>query len=360
MKNKLIFRMIGALASALIIVSMFVPYISVTGYNTNWWQIYEEANSLYLPIMIIVFGAIGVIFFSLNIKTEFAYMTSGATLFFVIIETISIIEQGVFSSIGIGYYLLAIGSVLTGIMAFITNLRQKKKDVLVLETKKEEPSMITQIDKLYDEQNTTQNEITPIQQVDNIVQPLPVQPLESVTPVQPVESMVEEKVTEDITSNPVNEELKSENAEVIQQPVIDIVKEQNDQLPVNPVLQEFNVPSVQEVSEQQIGENQVNQPVNPVVQEFGVPSSTPVEEAPVLQNPVLQEFSQPVNPVVQEFGVSSSAPVVSEENLNIPLSNINEPVEPTVQEFNKDNQGFITNPQQPSNELDIFGQPINK
>ena len=392
MKNKLIFRILGALASALIIVSVFVPFVSVTGYNTNLWQTYESTNSLYLPIMIIVFGVIGVIFFSLNIKTELAYMSSGATVFFIVIETISIIEQDAFGSLGIGYYLLAVGSVLTGIMAFITNLRQKKKEQVVVENKtEEETSMIAQIDKLYDEQNTTQNEILPIQQVDNIVQPLPVQPLETVSPIQPVESIIEEKEAEDIPIDSINEEVKSENVEVIQQPVIEQTQAQNDQLPVNPVLQEFNVPSVQEipvaetvvVQEQPVLENQVSQPVNPtlqefsqlinpVVQEFEVPSASTVEQIPVVPNPVLQEFSQSINPVVQEFGISNSVPVVeqnpvvqeqpavTEEVSTVPLVNISEPVNPTVQEFNNDKPGFTINPQQPSGELDIFGQPINK
>ena len=150
MKNKLIFRILGALASALIIVSVFVPFVSVTGYSPSLWETYELTNSLYLPIMIIVFGAIGVIFFALNIKTEFAYMSVGAIFFFAIMQTIDILDQGVFNTLSVGYYFLVIGALLTGIMAFLTNLKSKKKVEVVEEVKKEEEaSMIDQIDKLY-------------------------------------------------------------------------------------------------------------------------------------------------------------------------------------------------------------------
>ena len=121
MKNKLIFRIIGALASALIIVSVFIPFISVTGYSTSLWESYKIINSLYLPIMIIVFGAIGALFFALNIKTEFAYMSTGAIIFFLVMQTIDVLNQGLFNTLSIGYYLLALGAILTGIMSFLTN-----------------------------------------------------------------------------------------------------------------------------------------------------------------------------------------------------------------------------------------------
>lgn len=369
MKNKLIFRILGALASSLIIVSVLVPFVSVTGYSTSLWETYELTNSLYLPIMIIVFGAIGVIFFSLNIKTEFAYMSSGATLFFIIIETIDILNQDVFGTLSIGYYLLAIGSVLTGIMAFLTNLKSKKKQTVVETEKQEvETSMLDQIDKLYNEQTTTQGEISLIQSIDNVVQPLPVQPLETIAPIQQVEQVVEE-----VPVNPVVQEVPTENIQVVQEPVVEQVQVKNEQQQINPVLQEFNVPIVEET--QSTSETQVSQSVNPVLQEFNAPSAPVVEETPVVQNqpvnPVLQEFAQAANPVVQEFGISNTpvveeTPVVQEQPsvnqslTSVPLSNINEPAttNPVVQEFTS--PGSTVAPQSNTNELDIFGQPINK
>ena len=106
MKNKLIFRILGALSSALIIVSVFVPFVSVTGYSQSLWQTHSAVGTIYLPIMIIVFGAIGVILFAINKKTELVYASCGALIFFLIMQTIPVIDQGVFKTLGIGYYFL--------------------------------------------------------------------------------------------------------------------------------------------------------------------------------------------------------------------------------------------------------------
>ena len=102
MNKKLIFRIIGALSSALIIASVFIPFVNVTGYSQSLWGTHQAVGTLYLPIMIIVFGLIGVIFFSLNIKTEFAYSTAGALLFFLIMQTVQIIDQGTFNTLSVG------------------------------------------------------------------------------------------------------------------------------------------------------------------------------------------------------------------------------------------------------------------
>ena len=278
MKNKLIFRILGALASALIIVSVFIPFVSVTGYTTSLWESFELTNSLYLPIMIIVFGAIGVIFFALNIKTEFAYMSTGAILFFLIMQTIDILNQNLFKTLSIGYYFLALGAILTGIMAFLTNLKSKnkqEKQETVLQAT--EPSMLDQIDKLYNEQTSVQNEISPMQTVDNLVQPIPVQSIETIAPVQPIEQaipIVEEQSIPEVT--PVQQVSTMETVQpqqIEQEPVQSIPVE-----PLNPVIQEFA------------------QPINPTVQEFTNQES--------VQNPVVQEFTtqEPIqNQTIENF-----------------------------------------------------------
>ncbi len=351
MKNKLVFRILGALASALIIVSVFVPFVSVTGYSPSLWETYELTNSLYLPIMIIVFGSIGIIFFALNIKTEFAYMSVGAIAFFVVMQTIEILDQGVFNTLSIGYYFLVIGAFLTGLMAFLTNLKSKKRAQVVEDVKKEEPSMLDQIDKLYNEQTANQNEISPIQPVDNVVQPLPIQPIENVVPIQPVGPVVGQMVQE-TSVNPL-----VQNTVTVQEPVVEQVQVPNEQLPSNPVLQEFDMPSNVSTNQQPVVEVPVSQPVNPVLQEFGVPNTPVVEENPIVSeqptNPVLQDFSQVTNPVLQEFGMPSNVSTNQQPAVEAP---VNQPVNPVIQEFNNP----VSTVQPQTNELDIFGQPINK
>ena len=349
MKNKLIFRILGALASALIIVSVFIPFINVTGYSPSLWESYKLIDAFYLPIMIIAFGAIGVIFFALNIKTEFAYMSVGAIIFFAVMQTIDILDQGVFSTLGVGYYCLVIGALVTGIMAFLTNLKSKNKVEVVQEVKKEEEtSMLDQIDKLYNDQTNNQSEISPIQPVDSVVQPLPIQPLEAVAPIQPVEQVVEQKPIEEIPVNPIVQEVTPQPVGAMQETIVEQVQVENKEQPVNPVLQEFNVPMVEEVQsiqEQPVLEPTVNQSVNPVLQEF-------------TQNPVVQEFGIAPTNTVEQTPIVQEQPTINQEVATVPLSSINEPVNPTIQEFN--NLGSTVAPQQNSNELDIFGQPINK
>lgn len=366
MKNKLIFRIIGALASALIIVSVFIPFVSVTGYSTSLWQTYETIKSLYLPIMIIVFGAIGVLFFALNIKTEFAYMSTGAITFFIIMQTIDVINQGIFKTLSIGYYLLAVGAILTGIMAFLTNLKTKVKEEKVEVTESvNEPSMLDQIDKLYNDQPTVQNAIQQVQPIDSVVEPIPVQPLEQIQPVESISQVQEvQQVVPDVSSTPIQEPIQevmpitTQNVEV--QPSVS---------PVNPVIplqeplvveQPFNTVSKPVVAFQPEGQQVASTSVltNPVVQEF--------TQAPA-QNPVVQEFTQTLaqNPVVQDLSKpqESVQPTIQSESveeiqpISVPLSKVNdsEVTNPVVQEFT--NPGSTVSQTQNTNSLDIFGQP---
>jgi len=357
MNKKLIFRILGALASALIIVSVFVPFVSVTGYTTSLWESFELANSIYLPIMIIVFGAIGVVFFALNVKTEFAYMSTGAITFFLVIETIDILNQGVFNTLSIGYYFLAVGALLTGVMAFLTNLKAKNKvENVVPVTTTPEPTMLDQIDKLYNEQTSTQNEISPIQPVDNVIEPIPVQPVEMVSQVQPVEQeapIIEEQPVPQATSfetvMPTPAVEPQQQVSPVQPEVVPVQESVAPSVEVQPIEQVTPIIEEQPVSETNSFETvtvvEPQQSINPVLQEFNQPTA----------NPVVQEFSTPEftpNSVVQEF----STPQVNQQSTNIPV--MPEPVNPVVQEFA--NPGSSVAPQTSTNELDIFGQPINK
>ena len=132
MKNNLLYRIIGAFSSALIILSVFMAFSTIE--NTSVWDLYSEANMIYMPIMIIVFGSIGVIFFSLNIKTEFAYATSGAIIFFTVMQLVQSITNDTTSMLGMGFYSAAIGGVMTGIMAFICNLRVKNDKTIPVQS----------------------------------------------------------------------------------------------------------------------------------------------------------------------------------------------------------------------------------
>ena len=127
MKNNLIYRIIGAFSSALIVISVFMAFTNVT--STSLWDLYNDLDMMYMPIMIIIFGSIGVLFFSLNIKTEFAYATSGAMIFFSVMQLVQAITNNSVSSLGIGFYFVAIGGIMTGMMAFLCNIRHKVETI---------------------------------------------------------------------------------------------------------------------------------------------------------------------------------------------------------------------------------------
>ena len=127
MKNNLIYRIIGAFSSSLIIISVFMAFTNIT--STSLWDIYTDLDMVYMPIMIIAFGSIGVLFFSLNIKTEFAYATSGAMIFFSVMQLVQAITNNSVSTLGIGFYFVALGGLLTGIMAFLCNIKHKVETI---------------------------------------------------------------------------------------------------------------------------------------------------------------------------------------------------------------------------------------
>lgn len=125
MIDKLFMRVLGAISSALIIVSVFVPFSTIV--DTGLFELYDNLDMIYVPITIIVFGAIGVLAFSINIKTEFAYTTVGAISFFLIMQTMEVLNNGIgLSKFSLGYYFLLIGDLLTLIFTFLSNLKRKK------------------------------------------------------------------------------------------------------------------------------------------------------------------------------------------------------------------------------------------
>lgn len=316
MNKKMIFRILGALSSGLIIAGVFVPFVNVSGYSTNLWNMYEK--SIYLPIIIIVFGLIGVIFFALNKKTEFAYMSTGAILFFSIMNGIEAINNNTFDKLGIGFYFLVAGAVLTGIMAFILNLKSKNNDVVEANTNQvNQESLLSQVDDLYSQK--------PIEQpVNNIIEPIlpnsnmglfesqQVQQQPIVEPIQPVQ---QQPVVEPIQPvSPIND-LATPIGQTSMSP-IQPINQSNDYLkPIPDVLPQQPVVAPQ-------GENPVlaQDIANEVVQEL--------KEGPHIDYAANDIFSQKVNPVVQEF-TNQASPAPTNQNVN-------------------------------TGATDIFGQPINK
>ena len=343
MKNKLVFRILGALASALIIVAVFVPFISVTGYTASLWGLYSK-ESIYLPIMIIAFGSIGVIFFALNIKTEFAYMSVGAIAFFIVMRTVDILNQGTFNTLNVGYYFLVVGTILTGIMAFLANLKSKDNSTSVGEpAQEEEKSILTKIDNLYENtQNVGMEQLQPseviISPIDPNVQPLPVETSMQIEQPQMMNPAVEQIPVQPVALTPISE---------INQPIPEVtnIPEISQSAPVleqqpqqNPVVQEFNQPAFPQPQQ------------NLVVQEFNQPAAPQPQ-----QNPVVQEFNQPAASQPEQ-NVNSTQSITPLETIStLPNTEATAASNPVVEEFTNQQASA---PKNDSQGLEIFGQGV--
>lgn len=371
MKRRLVFRILGALASALIIASVFIPFVSVTGYSQSLWETHSAVGTIYLPIMIIVFGVVGVLVFSTGFKTELAYASAGGLLFFLIMQTVPVIDQNLFNTLGVGYYCLAIGTLLIIIMAFICGIRVKQKVVkenIVEETK--EVSMIDQIDKLYNDQIENQN-LNETNNLDNIIQPLPISEISQM----PVQNKVEESMkftnSESIplqTINSISNEPLFNSQTVI--PGLDNTTS-NTNVDNNIVVgqTDVNSSSIQadtiNFTESVIQNLESNNDINPVVAEFNIstPNVTTEEivstssvggESP---NPVVSEFTAPVMQNLENTSVVN--PVMAEFNNTIPMqSPFMHNAEPQVNEnINEVNPPVEINPLDSDKKFDVMGEP---
>lgn len=345
MKNKLVFRILGALASALIITSIFIPFVSVTGYSQSLWQTHSAIGTIYLPIMILVFGIIGVLVFSTGFKTELAYASAGGLLFFIITQTVPVLNQNLFNTFGVGYYCLVIGTLLVIIMAFLCSLKVKKKieNEEVVDKPKElnETTMLDQIDKLYNDQTDNQV-LSQSNNLDEIIQPLPIAPISSsdfnnevVNISVPLENNIQQVVQPQDNIDTSIGNVNSQEIPIVEQdlPIMDnsvnISQETTTLSNVeNPVLSEFNNSTENTTSNNNLSNNSI-EVQNPVIAEFSsnLEINKPIEQNAGLSNSngffaQNQENSSVQNPVIAEF--NSNLEINKSIEQNVELSNSNE------------------------------------
>ena len=356
MNNKLIFRTLGALASALIIVSVFIPFINTSGQSL--WEAYKISNTLYLPIMIISFGGVGLFFFSINVKTEFAYSTSGAIIFFIVSQTITFINKNQIGTLGVGYYCLATGAVLTALMAFICNIKSKKSMKLKSIKSDNEISVLERIDKLYNNQNEilsssfsnqntfnmtnfqTNQSIEQQKQTNNFYNPPLINPaLDFVS--QPTQMAPQNDV---FGTTPVAQPVVAQVVEPVSQPTQ--IAPQNDVFGTTPAAQPVVEQVVEPVSQptQTAPQNDVfgtTPAAQPVVAQVVEPVSQPTQIAP--QNdvfgttpaaqPVVEQVVEPVFNSTQSSSQNNSfeVPIIDQSNEEIENQNVSQLVETSEQ-----------------------------
>ena len=74
MKKNNLYRVLGILFSALIVVGMFLPYIKEP--SSSLFELYKNNNQLVLPIVLLLFGVASILLYVLNKYIEFSLSTA--------------------------------------------------------------------------------------------------------------------------------------------------------------------------------------------------------------------------------------------------------------------------------------------
>ena len=319
-----ILRVFGVLFSILIIASVFLPY----GKNGVPLFVLNNTSEIILPVLIMAFGALSILLYILNTHCEFAISTSGAVLFFVVIEAVYAISNKTLNEFNLGYYALAGGSVL---LFFNT--------ILILFTKK----------KVKEEVTVTNEPVVneaPVQSVDMISELNYEKPIEQPVQLEPVEQTIQAPAQEPITFEQTIPEPQVQQPIAFEQPIQEPVVEQANVFgtPVQeqPQVNVFNTPT---------------QPVETPIQEiepvsdinYGSVVSNPLPEIQFEQMP---EYKEPIKPIYEE-------PKEVRPEDNPALQSLFEPSQPTSEPVEIKTEPIKFETPQDNPVLQQFDQPMS-
>ncbi len=121
MKKDNVFSVVAMSCGLLIIVSVFLPYVTYYSTSVSLWKMEDASRFIY-----ILLGLFVIVLYLLNKKTEMSYLLVGYGFFSGIS---SIISFGGFGGLSIGFYLILLSSITIGIMTFLYN--EKEADALI-------------------------------------------------------------------------------------------------------------------------------------------------------------------------------------------------------------------------------------
>lgn len=105
----------------LLILCVFLPYISYFSTSMSLWKAEDSSR-----IMYILLGLLVMVLYLINKKTELAYLAAGYGTFTSLAQIISL--EGL-SGLSIGFYLILICSIAIGVITFLYN--EKEADALI-------------------------------------------------------------------------------------------------------------------------------------------------------------------------------------------------------------------------------------
>ena len=111
MKKNTLYRYIAMGSGLLLIIGVFLPYVSLYGISTNMWE-----TKSFIRILSILLGLATILLYAMNYKTELTYMVSG---FFFFSAINSIVNNDGFKGFSIGFYAMFIASIAIGVAAYL-------------------------------------------------------------------------------------------------------------------------------------------------------------------------------------------------------------------------------------------------
>ncbi len=267
-------KIIGAVSSVLIIISVFIPYIQTSEYSDSIWSEYVT-SAIQIPILLIAFGAFSLVLFLINKKIELAYISTGGVLFFLVMRTVQFVQENAFINVSVGYYLLCIGALFTTIMAFMIN-RSSNKNTSEVEYYDE------------DEFKYSNDRKIPQYQTNESISELPKQDLNSLVSEIPEPTLNTPTIVEEQN---IDNSMPTQNQEIIfeqEQPVQPI-----------PVLEQTPV---------------MEAPVQPISEQSQVENMMPVNNVEPLNQTYMNNVPFPEVATVNEQSMNTTSPNFPTEN----------------------------------------------
>ena len=116
-----IFGIVVMVCGALLVLSVFLPYVSYFSTTASLWKIEDASRFIYILLGLFVFAL-----YLINKKTEMAYIAAGYGTFSSIGTIISL--EG-FSGLSLAFYLILLSSITIGVLTFLYN--EEEADALI-------------------------------------------------------------------------------------------------------------------------------------------------------------------------------------------------------------------------------------
>ncbi len=119
-KNK-IFGYVAIGAAALLVLSLFLPYVSIFSISRSLWKAEDPSRVVLLLLSLFV-----IVLYLINKKTEMSYITAGFGTFY---QICMIIQSEGLEYFSIGFYLMLLASITIGVMTFLYD--EKKSHAII-------------------------------------------------------------------------------------------------------------------------------------------------------------------------------------------------------------------------------------